>query len=257
MFKSFGRQPTTYPFLSSQPVNLKGNQPWIFIGRTDAEAEVFFGHPMWTDNSLEKSLMLGKIEGRRRRGLQRMRWLASILISGFQPPGLWEINIWHWSHSVQLDQSLILSDSLRLHGVQHTRLPCPSLTPIACSNSYPSSQWCHPTISSSVIPFSSCLKSFSASGSFLMSQFLASGGQNTGASASASVVPMNMQDWFPLGLTGLISLQSKGLSRVFSKTAVQKHQFFGTQLSSQSNSHIHTWPLGKPQLWQDGPLSAM
>ena len=109
----------------------------------------------------------------------------------------------------------------------------------ACSNSCPSSWWYHPTISSSVIPFSSHLQSFPASGSFPMSQFFTSGGQNTGVSASAPVLPMNIQGWFPLGLTGWISLQSKGLSRVFSNTTVQKHQFFGTQLSLQSNSHIH------------------
>ena len=115
-------------------------------------------------------------------------------------------------------------------GLQHTRLPCPSPIPKACSNSRPSSQWCHPTISSSVIPFSSCLQSFPASGSFLMSQFFASGGQSIGASASASVLPMNIQSWFPLGGTGWISLQSKRLSRVFSNTTVQKHQFFGAQL---------------------------
>ena len=107
------------------------------------------------------------------------------------------------------------------HGLQHARLPCPSPTPTACSNSYPS--WCHPTISSSVIPFSSCLQSFPASGSFPMSQPFAWGGQSIGVSASASVLPMNIQDWFPLGLTGLISLYFKGLSRVFTKTTVQKH----------------------------------
>ena len=118
-------------------------------------------------------------------------------------------------------------------------------TPGTLSNSCPSSQWCHPTISSSVILFFSCLQSFPASRSFPMSQFFASGGQSIGVSALASVLPMNAQDWFPLGWTGWISLQSKGLSRVFSNTTVQKHQFFGTQLSSQSSSHIHTWPLLK------------
>ena len=119
------------------------------------------------------------------------------------------------------------------------RLPCPSPTPGAYSNSCPSSRWCHPTISSSVVPFSSCLQSFPASGSFsIQSQFFTSGGQSIGVSASASVLPMNIQDWFPLGLTGLISLKSKGLSRVFSNITVQKHQFFGTQLSSQSNCNI-------------------
>ena len=122
-------------------------------------------------------------------------------------------------------QSLSVSDSLWPHTLQHSRLPCPSLSPRACSNSCPSRRWCHPTISSSVVPFCSCLQSFPTSGSFPVSQFFASGGQSIGASASASVLPMNIQDWFPLGWTGLISLQSKGLSRVFSNTIVQKHQF--------------------------------
>ena len=123
---------------------------------------------------------------------------------------------------------------------------CPSPTPRAYSNTCPSSWWCHPTISSFIIPFSSCLQAFPASGSFPVSQFFASGGQSIGASASTSVLWMNIQDWFPLGLTGWVSLQSKGLSRVFSNTTVQKHQFFGTQPSLWSNSHIHTWPLEKP-----------
>ena len=126
------------------------------------------------------------------------------------------------------------------HGLQHVRLLCPSPTSRACSNSCPYSRWCHPTISSSVVPFSSCLQFFPASGSFLMSQFFASGGQSIGISASASVLPMNIQDWFPLGLTGWISLQTKGLSRVFFNTTVQKHQFFGAQTTLWSNSHIHT-----------------
>ena len=146
--------------------------------------------------------------------------------------------------------------TLRPHGPQHARLPCPSPTPAACSNSCPSSRWCHPTISSFVIPFSSYLQSVPASGSFPMSQLFASGGQSIGASASASVLPMNIQDWFPLEWTGWISLQPKGLSRVFSNTTVQKHQFFSTQLSSQSTSRIHTWPLEKPWPWLDGPLLA-
>ena len=148
-----------------------------------------------------------------------------------------------------------VSSSLQPHGLQHTRLPCPSPSPRACSSSCPLSRWCHPTISSSVVPFSSCLQSFPASGSFLASQLFASGGQGTGASASASVFPMNIQDWFLLGLTGLILLQSKGLWRVFSNTTVQKHHFFGTQLSLWSNSHIHTWLQEKPWLWLDRPLS--
>ena len=114
------------------------------------------------------------------------------------------------------------------------------------SNSYPLSQWCHPIISSSVIPFSSCFQSFSASGSFPMSQLFASRGQSIGVSASTSVLPMNIQDWFPLEWTGWISLQSKGLSRVFSNTTVQKHRFFSTQPFLWSKSHIHTWLLEKP-----------
>ena len=136
-----------------------------------------------------------------------------------------------------------MSDSLWPRGLQHTRLPCPSQSPGACSNSCPLRQWCHRTILSSVIPFSFCLQSFPASGSFLMGRLFESGSQSIGASASPSVLPMNIQDWFPLGLTGLISLQSKGLSRVFPNTTVQKHPFFGAETSLWSNSHIHTWLL--------------
>ena len=121
--------------------------------------------------------------------------------------------------------------TLRPHGLQHARPPCPSPTPGVHSNSRPLSQWCHPTISSSVVPFSSCLQSFPTSGSFQMSQLFTSGGQSIGVSASTSVLPMNTQDWSPLGWTGWISLQSKGLSRVFSNTTVQKHQFFGALFS--------------------------
>ena len=132
--------------------------------------------------------------------------------------------------SVQFSLS-VLSDSLRPHEPQHTRPPCPSPTPGVHPNPCPSSWWCHPVISSSVIPFSSCPQSFPASGSFPMNQLFASGGQNTRVSASTSVFPVNTQNWFPLGWTGWISLQSKGLSRVFSNTTVQKHQFFCAQLS--------------------------
>ena len=138
----------------------------------------------------------------------------------------------------------VMSDSLQPHGLQHTRLSCPSLTPRACSNSCPLIQWCHPTISSSVIPFSR-LQSFPASGSFPISQFFTSGGQSIGASASASVLPKNIQDWFPLGWTGWISLQSKGLSRVFSNTTVRKHQLFSAQSSLWPNTHNHIWLLRK------------
>ena len=148
-------------------------------------------------------------------------------------------------------------DSLRPHGPQHTRPPCPSPTRRVYSNLYPLSRWHYPTISSSVIPFSSHLQSFPASGSFQMSQLFTSGSQSIGISASTSVLPMNTQDWSPLGWTGWISLQSKGLSRVFSNTTVQKHQFFGTQLSLWSNSHIHTWLLEKPQPQLNGPLKVV
>ena len=126
------------------------------------------------------------------------------------------------------------------------RPPCPSPTSGVDPNPYPLSQWCHPTISSPLVPFSSCPQSFPASESFQMSQLFASGGQSIRVSASTSVLPMNTQDWSPLGWTGWISLQPKGLSRVFSNTTIQKHQFFGFQLSSQSNSHNHTWPQEKP-----------
>ena len=139
--------------------------------------------------------------------------------------------------SVQFSLSVV---SLWPHELQHARSPCPSPAPGVYPNSCPLSQWCHPTISSSVVLFSSCPQSFPASGSFPMSQLFTSGGQSIGVSASASVLPMNTQDWSPLGWTGWISLRSKGLSRVFSNTTVQKNQFFGAQLSSQSNSHIHT-----------------
>ena len=135
--------------------------------------------------------------------------------------------------SVQFNHS-VMSNSLPTRGLQHARLPCPSPIPSAYSNSCFLSQWCHSAISSSVIPFSSFPQSFPASGCFQMSQLFASGGQSIGTSASASVLPMNIQCWFPLGWTGWISLQSKGLSRVFSKTTVQKHQFFSAQLSLTS-----------------------
>ena len=139
--------------------------------------------------------------------------------------------------SVQFSRSFV-SDSLRPHESQHTRPPCPSPTPGVHPNSWASSWWCHPAISSSVVPFSSCPQSLPASGCFPVSQLFTWGGQSIGVSASASVLPMNTQDWSPLGWTGGISLQSKGSSGVFSNTTVQKHQFFGAQLSSQSNSHI-------------------
>ena len=141
-------------------------------------------------------------------------------------------------HVLLLFSLSVVSDSLWLHGLQDARLPCPSS---GCSNSCPSSQWCLPTVLSSVIPFSSCFQSFPASGSFPTSQFFPSGGRGIGASALASLIPMNIQGWCPLGLTGWIFLQSRELSRVFSNTTVQKHNFFGAQLSLRPNSHIHTY----------------
>ena len=146
--------------------------------------------------------------------------------------------------SVQFSRSVV-SDSLRLHELQHARPPCPSQTPGVHSDSRPSSQWYHPAISSSVVPFSSCPQSLPAAESFPMSQLFTWGGQSTGISALASFLPKKSQGWSPSGWTVWISLQCKGLSRVFSNTTVQKHQFFSAQPSSQSNSHIHTWPLEK------------
>ena len=197
--------------------------------------------------------------------LHRHCWLPMCLTSVFNPLGGWDNTMWpkvlilndivrlcdmaspnlnyyidyqfsQFSHSV-------LSDSLQPHGLQHARPPCPSPAPEVYSNSCPLSQWCHPTISSSVVPFSSCLQSFPDQGLFKRISFL---NQVAKVFEFQLHLPMNIQDWFPLGWTGWISLQSKGLSRIFSNTAVQKHQFFGAQLSLYSNSHIHTWLLEKP-----------
>ena len=181
-----------------QPVHPKGNQSWILIGRPDVEAQALV---LWPPDA--KSWLIKKDPDAGKDWRQKEK-------------GTTEDEMIGWHHQP--------------NGLQHTRLPCPSPTPRACSNSCPSSQWCHPTISSSAIPFSSCLQSFPASGSFQMSQFFTSSGQSIRASPSASFLPMNIQDWFPLGLTGWISLLSKRLSRVFSNTTVQKHQFFGAQL---------------------------
>ena len=145
-------------------------------------------------------------------------------------------------------------DSLCSKGQKYAKLSSPSSTPRACSNSCPLTQWCCPIISFSIIPFSYCLQSLLASEPFPMIQYFASGGQSIGVSVSASVLPMNIQDWPPLGLTGWISLQPKGLWRVFSNITIQKHQFSGAQLSLWSNSHSHTWLLEKPYLWLDEPL---
>ena len=150
------------------------------------------------------------------------------------------------SQSVSHFSRSVVSNSLQTYESQHTRPPCPSPTPRVYSNSCPSSRWCHPAISSSVIPFSSCPQSLPAKGSFQMSQLFPWGGQSTRVSALASVLPVNTQGWSPSEWTGWVSLQSRGISRVFSNTTVQKHQFFCIQLSSQSNCHIHTWLLEKP-----------
>ena len=154
-------------------------------------------------------------------------------------------NLYFLRSSVQFSR-LVVSNSLRPHELQHARPACPSPAPGVHSDSSPSSRWCHPAISSSVVPFSSCPQSLPTSESFPMSQLFSWGGQSTGVSALASFLPKKSQDWSPLEWTGWISLQSKGLSRVFSNTTVQKHQFFRVQPSSQSNSHIHTWPQEKP-----------
>ena len=151
----------------------------------------------------------------------------------------------HHISSVQFRRSVV-SDSLRPHESQHARPPCPSPTPGVHSDSRPLSLWCHPAISSSVVPFSSCPQSLPASQSFPMSQLFTWGGQSTGVSALASFLPKNSQGWSPSEWTSWVSLQSKGLSRVFSNTTVQKQQFFSVQPSSQSNSRIHIWPLEKP-----------
>ena len=171
-----------------------------------------------------------------------MKALSDTYIWIHSPPNSLPIQsaTYHWESSkcYAIVQSLSRVRLLRPHGLQHAGLPCPSPPPRACSNSGPLSRWCHPTVSSSVI-FSSCLQSFPASGSFLMSRLITSCGQSIGTSASASVLPVNIQDLLPLGLTGWISLQSKGLSRVFSNSTTQKHQFFGTQLSLWFNSHSY------------------
>ena len=175
---------------------------------------------------------------------KQVRWSASPISWRIFHSLLWSTQ-WKAFSSVQFSHSVV-SYSLWPNETQHARPPCPSPTPGAYSNSWPLSRWCHPTISFSVIPFSSCPQSFPTSGSFQISQLFTSGSQNIGVSASTSVLPMNAQEWFPLGWTGWISWQSQGLSRVFFNTTAQMHQFFGTQLSLESNSHNHTWPLENP-----------
>ena len=267
-----------------KPVNPKGNLPWIFIGRTDAKAEAPILWPPDVNSRLTgKDPEDGEDWGQEEKGWQRMRWLGGITDSmDISLSKLWEIVkdrengrvVIHWvansqtlnnngsetwevyentslnlviqGQSVSQFSHSVGSYSLRPHESQHARPPCPSPTPRVYPNSRPSSRWCHPAISSSVVPFSSCPQSLPASGSFSNESTLRIRWPKYW-SFSFSISPSNEgrkdQDWCPLGWTGWVSLQSKGLSRVFSNTTVQKHQFFGTQLSSQSNSHIHTWRL--------------
>ena len=283
-----------------KPVNPKGNQPWIFIANTGAEAPILWppdakswltekdpdagkdwgqekkltedemvewhhrlnGHELeqtMGDDEGQGSLVCCRLWGRKDSDMTQ--WLnknkKALTHSMIEKEIATHSSIPAWrAHgetslegyslsSVQYSHSVV-SDSLPPHESQHARPPCPLPSPRVYSNSRPSSQWCHPAITSSVVPFSSCPQSFPASVSFPISQLFTWGGQIIGVSASASVLQKNTENWSPLGWIGWISLQSKGLSRVFSNTTVQKHQFFGAQLSSQSNSHIHTWPLEKP-----------
>ena len=168
------------------------------------------------------------------------------ILKGLKYKSYQEIFAWSIQFSSVQFSGSVVSDTWRPHQSQHARPPCPSSAPGVHSNSRPSSWWCHPTISSSGVPFSSRPQSLPASVSFPMSQLFTWGDRSIGVSASASVLPKNTQDWSPLGWTGWISLKSKGLSRIFSNTILEKHQFFGAQLSSQPNSHIHTWPQEKP-----------
>ena len=178
-------------------------------------------------------------------------WEGSLGENGFRMYG-WVSSLPTWNSHNIVNQLLLLlvscpvvSDSLRPHGLQHARLPCPSPSPEVCPSSCPLHRWCHPAISSSDALFSFCLQSFPASGTFSLSQLFTSDDQNTGVSVLASVLPVNIQDWFPLRLTGWISLQSGELS-VFSNATVRRHQFFSSLPSLWSSSHIHTWLLGRP-----------
>ena len=224
------------------PVNPKGNQPWIVIRRIDAEAEAE-APILWSPDVKNwltgKHPDAGKDWRQEEKGMKEESEKAGLKFNIKKTKTMASGPI----SSVQFSCS-VMSDSLWPHEPQHARLPCPSPIPRVYSNSCPSSQWCHPAISSHVVPFSSCLQPFP--GSFPRSQFFTSGGQSIGVSASAAVLPMNIKDWFPLGSAGLISLQSKGLSSFSSNTTFQKHQFFSVQFSLWSNSLFHSWLLEKP-----------
>ena len=207
-------------------------------------------NPLVNHNPCTESIILSK-----RLNLSR-KWTDCYKMSCIILPS---IKVHSWGNQFSTVKFTSVAQScmtLQPHESQHARPPCPTSTPGVHSDSRPSSQWCHPAISSSVVHFSSCPQSLPASESFPMTQLFTWGGQSTGVSALESFLPKNTQDWSPLEWTGWISLQSEGLSRVFSNPTVQKHQFFGAQLSSQSNSHIHTWPLEKPKPWLAGPLLA-
>ena len=233
-----------------QPVHSEGDQPWDFFGRNDAKSEALV---LWPPHAkswvIGKDFDAGRDWGQEEKGMTKdemARWHHRLdgCESEWTPgvgdgqEGLAYCNSWCRKES-DMTERLNWTDcsvtksclTLWPHRLQHANLPCPLLSPRVCSDSCPLSQWCHPTILSSVVPFSSCLQSYPASESIPRSQFFASGGQSIGVSALASVLPMNIQDWFPLGWTGWISLQSKGLSRVVSNTTVQKHQFFSAQLA--------------------------
>ena len=194
---------------------------------------------------MEKGCDLSRVTELVNYSSEYIRLFLGIILICMNHISITEWYLWRQIRSNQISRSVV-SDSLRPHKLQHARPPSPSPTPGVHSDSHLSSPWCHPAISSSVIPFSSCSQSLPASESFPMSQLLVWGGQSTGVSALASFLPKKSQGWSPSEWTGWISLQSKGLSRVFFNTTVQKHQVFSAQPSSQSNSHIHTWPQEKP-----------
>ena len=184
---------------------------------------------VWKVNVAQSCLTLCHPMDYKVHGILQARILEWVATASLPAESLGKTSVWRVPANLELFCCSVVSDSLRPHELQHARLPCPSPSPGVCSESCPLSWWCYPIISSSVTRFSSCPQSFPPSGSFQMCRLFASGGQSIGASASASVLPMNILDWFPLGLTGLSSLKSKGLWRVFSNTTVQKHQFFDAQ----------------------------